>query len=192
SLMYYGQNGVVTRRAARTLSDFKDMRIRDSGGDMQQLMLRALGIVGLPMPLDQVLPALQQGAIEGVMMTIPAATTLKLYDAAKYFTDFAVSTVTAIVVINKSWFDKLPLDLQKIVASDGQTVGRELLPFTLNFTEQENNAWKAGGGEIVHLPASDASQMRSLEGNVPGRVIEGKPDLKQFYDLLVKTAQKYR
>jgi TRAP-type transport system periplasmic protein len=192
SLMYYGENSIATRKAVHTLEDFKGMRIRDSGGDMQGAMMKAIGMVGLPMPLDQVMPAIQQGAIEGVLITLPAGTPLKVYDAAKYFTEIAISTVTSIAVVNKSWFEKLPPDLQKIVADDGAAVGRDIFPFTINFTRQAAEAWKAGGGEIARLSPADMQQIRTLEAPVPHSVVDGMPDVKTFFDLLVKTAQKYR
>jgi TRAP-type C4-dicarboxylate transport system substrate-binding protein len=192
SLMYYGENSIATRKAVHALDDFKGMRIRDSGGDMQEAMMKAIGMVGLPMPLDQVMPAIQQGAIEGVLITLPAATPLKVYDAAKYFTEISVSTVTSIAVLNKSWFEKLPPDLQKVVADDGAAVGRDLFPFTISFTKQEADAWRAGGGEITRLSAADMQGIRTLEAPVPHSVVDGMPDVKQFFDLLVKTAQKYR
>lgn len=192
SLMYYGVNGVATRQAVHTLDDFKGMRIRDSGGDMQAAMMRGLGMVGLPMPLDQVMPAVQQGAIEGVLISITAGTPLKVYDAAKYFSDIAVSTVTSVVVLNRSWFEKLPPDLQKIVADDGAAIGRDIFPFTMNFTKQETDAWTAGGGVVVSFTPAEHQRIRSLEATVPGSVVDANPDVRQFYDLLVKTARKYR
>jgi TRAP-type C4-dicarboxylate transport system substrate-binding protein len=191
-LFYYGDNGINTRRIVRGAADLKGMKIRDYGGDMQQALMRSIGITGIPMPLDQVLPALQQGAIDGTVSVITTSAALKYSDAAKYFAPVNLSTLAVIVVVSKQWFDALPPNLQKIVKDDGRRVSHDMLPFTIDFIKHEADAWVAAGGVIPPISPADVSDIHKLEAGVASEVLGDKPEVKQYYDLVVNASHKYR
>ena len=67
------------------------------------------------MTLGDVLPAIQQGAIDGAVGGIVVFTPMHFQDAAKFVTETGQPTVFVIVEISKKWYDALPADLQKIV-----------------------------------------------------------------------------
>jgi TRAP-type transport system periplasmic protein len=191
-LFYYGDNGLTSRRPIHAVSDLKGLKIRDYGGDMQQALMRSIGITGIPMPLDQVLPALQQGAIDGTVSVITTSAALKYSDSAKYFSPLNISTLAVFCVVSKQWYDALSPNLQKIVKDDGRRVSHDMLPFTLGFIKQEYNAWVAAGGVIPPLTPAQLSEVHKLEANVAGEVLSDKPEVKQYYDFVVTTSHKYR
>jgi TRAP-type C4-dicarboxylate transport system substrate-binding protein len=154
--------------------------------------MQRLGATGVPMPLDQVLPALQTGAIDGVLSTIIVSTPFKYYSVAKYFLQLSPSMLTTVAVVSRSWFEKLPPDLQAIVTNDGQKVGRGMLPFTENYVKDEIKTWTASGGEYIRFSPSDQEQVRSKIADVASDVLKTEPESKRLYDLLVQTARKYR
>jgi TRAP-type C4-dicarboxylate transport system substrate-binding protein len=192
SIFYYAQNGFIMRKPVHTVDDLKNTKIRDFGGPLQDGMVAVLGGAGVPMPLDQVLPALQQGAIDGSITGITTGYSLKYFDVAKYFVEFNPSSIVSIAVVSKQWFDALAPDLQKIIVDDGKSVGRGMLPFTLSFISQAAAGWTAGGGEIVHPSPAVMQVVRAREATVAHDALKDKPDVLQLYDLAVKTAAKYK
>jgi TRAP-type C4-dicarboxylate transport system substrate-binding protein len=191
-LYYYADNGVNTRRPVRDVADLKGMKIRDYGGAMQEALMKSLGVTGVPMPLDQVMPALQQGAIDGTVSGITTTTALKYYDTAKYFAPINMSILAVVVVVSKEWYQGLPADLQRIVAADGRTVSHDIFPYTVAFIKSSNAAWVAAGGVMADFTPAQLRTVHDLESHVAGDVLSDKPQVKQLYDVVVKVAHKYR
>lgn len=191
-LFYYGENGVNTRKPVEKPSDLDDLKIRDYGGDMQAAMMKSIGCAGVPMPLDQVMPAIQQGAIDGTISVITTSAAYKSNEAAKYFAPINLSTLAVAVTVSKIWLKTLPPDLQKIVVDDGRIVSHEIHPWNQEFIKTQTAKWIAQGGVINTFTPSQLKQVHDAESHVASDVLKDKPEVKALYDLAVKTAAKYR
>ena len=190
-LFYYGDNGFDTRRQVRDVADLKDLKIRDYGGAMQAALMKSLGITGVPMPLDQVMPALQQGAIDGTVSAISTSAAFKYYDAAKYYAPLNISVLAVVVVVSKQWYDALPPDLQRIVMDDGRAVSHDIYPYTIGFLKSAATTWVSSGGVMAEFTPAQLRAVHDLESHVAADVLSDKPQVKQLYDLAVKVAAKY-
>ena len=71
------------------------------------------------MTLGDVLPALQQGAVDGAVAGMGPFTKMHFDDAAKYITMTNQPTIFVVAEVNKKWYELLPPDLQKIIDDDG-------------------------------------------------------------------------
>jgi TRAP-type C4-dicarboxylate transport system substrate-binding protein len=180
-----GSNALMVRKPVRKLADAKGLKIRILAGPLQEAEMGVLGASGVPMPLDQVASALQQGAIDGIITNISTATPLKYYTSAPYATEINQPYIFSIAVVSKSWFEKLPPDLQKIVAQDGGRVGRDLFPFITSFLKEERAAWTAGGGELISLPAAEQKQLITELGPISAEVLKDKPAVLSMYKDLI-------
>ena len=96
----------------------KKIRVLASPFQMEQLT--RLGGTGVPLSLGDVLPALQQGTLDGAMSALPVFTALQYYDLAKFINETGHAFVFTTVVFSKRWFDGLPPDLQGIVLATSQ------------------------------------------------------------------------
>ena len=190
-IFYYAQNGFNTRTAVKDPSGLKGLKIRDYGGQMQAALMASLGISGVPMPLDQVLPALQQGAIDGTVSGITTSAALKYQDAAKYFSPLNISVLCDVVVVSKTWFDGLPPDLQKIVVDDGKSVSHDIYGYTVTFTKSQTAAWLAGGGVMTDFSPAQLKQVHDMESHVAADVLKDAPTVKTLYDVVVRVSKKY-
>src|SRR5262245_35770999 len=65
SLIAYGPAGFGNRTPIRVPDDMKGKKFRVLATPIEMAMVSALGATGVPMPLGEVLTALQQGAIDG-------------------------------------------------------------------------------------------------------------------------------
>jgi TRAP-type transport system periplasmic protein len=180
-----GTNALMMRKPVRKLADAKNQKIRILAGPLQEAEMRVLGATGIPMSLDQVAPALQQGAIDGIITNIGTATPLKYYTSAPYATEINTPYIFTIAVISKVWFDTLSPDLQKIVVDDGAKTGRDLFPFVVNFIKDQRQAWTAGGGELIALPPAEQKQLLLQLAPVSGDALKDKPDALALYNAMI-------
>ena len=179
-----------TRTKIAKLSDFAGRKIRVLAAAVQMEQLRKLNATPVPMPLGEVLPALQQGTIDGVMSVLPVLTAFRYYDAAKYILESEQAMVTVVTVLSKIWYDQLPADLQAVLADAGQRASAEVFPWAVDFTAKQRKVWTANGGELAQLSAAEHADLNKLLKPIGAEVTSTKPDEAALYGLLQKTADK--
>ncbi|MGH7313028.1 MAG: TRAP transporter substrate-binding protein [Candidatus Rokuibacteriota bacterium] len=192
SMIVYGPSSYATRRPIRKLDDFKGLKIRVFASPMQTLAVARLGATAAPMPLSEVFPALQRGAIDGNRTGITIFTTFKYYDILKTVTETHDAMVTAIALVSKLWYDKLPPDLQKILVEEGRAVEEECLDWTVAFNNKARQTWLEKGGELIKLPPADQAELIKRLSTVGDEVVTTQPRVKEVYDLMVQTAKAKR
>jgi TRAP-type transport system periplasmic protein len=116
--------GVVhTTRAIRSIVELKGLRLHVTNR-LAGEAVRALGAYGVSVPVAQVPMALAGHAIDGCLDPWDVVPSLRLGDLLKFHTDFAessLSTSAFVLAMNKAAYEKLPLDLKKVIdANSGQ------------------------------------------------------------------------
>jgi TRAP-type transport system periplasmic protein len=192
SIIVYGPTAYATRKPIRKLDDFKGLKIRVFASPMQTLAVARLGATAAPMPLDEVFAALQRGAIDGNRTGITIFTTFKYYDVLKTVTETHDAIVTAIAMVSKPWYDKLPPDLQKVLLEEGEAVQKELFDWTVDFNNKGRQTWTDKGGELIKLPAADQAELMKRVSTVGDEVVAAQPRVKDVYDLMVQRARAKR
>jgi TRAP-type transport system periplasmic protein len=182
-------SSIVSRDPIRHLSDIKGKKLRVLAADMQQEMLKRLGASPIAMTLGDVLPAIQQGAIDGAVLAVTVDATMHYYDAAKYITETGQPFIFSMAFLSKKWFDGLPKDLQTILTTDAGKAAAEVNPWAANFYEKESQLWKQHG-EIIKLPASEQAEMMTTLETVGQDVVKRRPNLAQAYSVFVQAAKR--
>jgi TRAP-type C4-dicarboxylate transport system substrate-binding protein len=175
---------ILTRNPSRHLADFKGLKIRILTSEFQIEQVKRLGATPVAMSLGDVMPALQQGAIDGALAAVAPFTPLHFYDAAKYMTETGHYNVFLVIEMSRKWLDALPPDLQKIVRDDAESVSRSVLPWQLTEIETQRKAWVAHGGELISLPADEQADMMKRMSTIADDVGAKRPAIKEMYDLL--------
>ena len=121
-LFMVNPSAIASKTPIRHLADFKGKKIRIFASQFQSVAFDRLGATPVAMSLGDVLPALQQGAIDGAVASTAVFTAFHYQDAAKYVTETGQPAIFAIVEISKKWYDTLPPDLQQMV---DQTAAKE-------------------------------------------------------------------
>jgi TRAP-type transport system periplasmic protein len=193
SLIVYGPASFVARTPIRTPDDLRGKKLRVLATPIESAMMAQVGATGVPMTLGEVLPALQQGALDGVQSALTVFTTFKYYDVAKYHTNTDHYFITSIGTVSKKWLDGLPADVQKAVLEEGRAVHDELLDWTKNFYQAGVKTWKekTGSGWIELTPEQRSAFRSKMEG-VDGTVAEKVPGIKEWLDLLRTKAKALR
>jgi len=176
-----GPTGINSRTAIRHIADIKGKKIRVLASPLQMAPISAMGGTPVPMALSAVLPALRQGAIDGVLSVLPVLSAFRYYDAAKYFTNTDFSFIVSQASISKVWFDKQPKDLQKIIADSAISASSNLYPWALKFHASEKKKWRDHGGEIIDLPKAEREAELVKLVKLTDGLMKDKPALKGLY-----------
>jgi TRAP-type transport system periplasmic protein len=182
-------SSIVSRDPVRHLSDIKGKKLRVLAADMQQEMLKRLGASPIAMTLGDVLPAIQQGAIDGAVLALTVDTTMHYYDSAKYITNTGQPFIFSMTFLSKKWFDGLPKDLQAILDADAAKAAAEVKPWAADFYNKEAQIW-AQHGEIINLPANEQAEMMKTLETVGQDVVKHRPNLAQPYQTFVEAAKR--
>jgi TRAP-type transport system periplasmic protein len=154
-----GPSSIASRKPLHDLADLKGLKIRVLASPFQLEMIKRMDASPVAMSLGDVLPALQQGAIDGGLATITVFTTFHYLDAAKYVLESDQPYLNSIIVMSKKWLEGLPPDLQKIIHDDAASVSTGVVPFVKDFFAASRKAWTDGGGELARLPDAEQAAM---------------------------------
>jgi TRAP-type C4-dicarboxylate transport system substrate-binding protein len=184
SLFLSGPTGIATRAPFRSLAHLQGKKIRVSASPFQIGQIARLGATGVPMSLGDVLPALQQGTIDGALVTVGVSTALGYYDTTKYMNEAGFAFAFSFAALSKRWFDTLPVDLQAMVLATAKETGTEINPWAIDFLARQRKAWVGKGGELDVLSAADHAEMMAKTGAVSDDIVKTTPELKPMWDLL--------
>lgn len=171
------------------LSDFSGRRIRVLASDTEQAAVQALGGASIPMSLQEVLPAMQQGTIDGVSSVLGVFASLRFYDAAPYITDTRLWALIPVALVSKVWFDKLPPDLQQAVKETGQKIEPVIHKWQLDRINSDREVWAKANGKIMTLSPEDQAEAQKRVLATVDPILAKDPPLKAFYEKLRSLAQ---
>jgi TRAP-type C4-dicarboxylate transport system substrate-binding protein len=181
---------IAAKTPIRMLSDFKGKKIRIFASKFQSEAFDRLGATPVAMSLGDVLPALQQGAIDGAVASTAVFSAFHYQDASKYVTETGQPAIFAVVEISKKWYDTLPPDLQQTI---DQTAAQETVavnPQAMEITENSRKAWEAGGGELLKLPPDQQQTLLQMLSSVGADVSAQKPLLNAAYKIVSDAAAR--
>ena len=189
-LFISGSNAFVMRTPVNNIEGFAGMKVRVFASPMQTEQMRVLKATAVPMSLGEVLPALQQGALDGALGSPPVFTPLKYMSAAKYLVYTQQSVTTSIAVVSRKWLQSMPADLQKIVVEDGMREAATLFPTSNKLLDESFDGWKAGGGEVITWPKAELDRLDALMAPIPAAVVAARPEEKPMFDLLMASVNR--
>jgi len=166
----------------KTYKDAAGRKIRIFASDMERETIHRFGATGVPMSLGEVLPALQQGVIDGARTTVSIFNAFKFYGSAKYLLKTEESMVCPLQFVSRQWFESLPGDLQQILLEEAKSADLATHQFALGFLEDNYKSWVDNGGEIIELTPEEREEMTRQLQEV-GEVVTSKDSA---------TAQTYR
>lgn len=186
------QSVMVTRMPLRHVADFKGKKIRIFASQFQSEAFKRLGITPVAMTLGDVLPAIQQGAIDGAVTGIGPVANFHMVDAAKFVTLTGQPAIFLIAEVNQKWFDALPKDLQQIIEKEAKAQSLAINPYAVEQVKQSEAAYKAGGGELIELPPSEKTAMMKSIASVAPDVSSKNPALAAAYKIVSDAAAQTR
>jgi TRAP-type C4-dicarboxylate transport system substrate-binding protein len=183
---------IIAKRPIRRLDDFKGKKLRIFASEFQFEALKRLGASPVAMTLGDVLPAIQQGTIDGAIAALNVYVPMQFQDAAKYVTETNQPAIFLIVEISKKWYDALPKDLQQVVDKVAARESQGINPVAADFVEKMRKTWVERGGELISLPPDEQAQMMKTLSTVGADVSKNKPTLAAAYKIVTDAAARAR
>jgi len=185
-------DSLVSKVPIRTLTDLRGKKVRIFASGFQSEALKRLNVTPVAMTLGDVLPALQQGAIDGAIAGITVFSAFHYQDAAKYVTEVNQPSIFLMLEISKTWYQSLPPDLQAIVDKDAAAETAAINPAALDLFKKAREDWTAKGGELISLSPDDQEKLMQTIASVGEDVSRSKPPVHDAYGVVLDAAKRTR
>ncbi|MGH6914226.1 MAG: TRAP transporter substrate-binding protein [Geminicoccales bacterium] len=192
SLFIYSPTSYATREPLRAIEDFKGRKLRVLASEMERAATNALGATAVPIDFSEVVPALERGTIDGMKSGLSAFTAIKVYDVVKFATLTHEAIIPEVMMVSRSWFERQPPDIQKMILEEGRAIEPGLHEYTKQAQIDAREIWREHGGELIELSDKDRSEMMARLAKVADEVFASKPKVAELYELMTRIADKHR
>jgi C4-dicarboxylate-binding protein DctP len=192
AVFIHSPNELASRKPVRSLADIAGQKIRVPGSPLLIEPLKKLGAAPLSMPLGEVLPALQNGTIDGALAGTTVFTAFKYYDVVKARTRLPSSFITVSVLTNRKFLASLGKELETVVREEAAKADAAVAAWGVEDIARSQKIWEKEGGQNIALSAADQRKFLDTVGAVTHPILTSTPQFKEDYDAFAGTAQKYR
>jgi TRAP-type transport system periplasmic protein len=182
---YFGKQPI------RTLADFKGKKFRVNATAAERAKMRQLGGTAIPMDLAEVVPGLQQGAIDGTQSATAVYVNFKFNEINRSLTDSTDTMVVSVAAVSRAFLDKLPADLRQIVVDEGLKLQPRMMAQSRVIDEAMRKRWTEAGGEWLQFSNDDQTKLRQLLDGIGEEVTKDNPAVNAFYKRLAAASRKY-
>lgn len=120
--LYVGGYEIFSNKNIRVPADLKGMKIRSAGG-VQDVTVKALGSIPIPIASPEVYEAVQRKTLDGVLFPWTGVKPYKMHEVTKNATFGASLGATALTyVINEKAYQKLPQNVRDAMAKAAEEV----------------------------------------------------------------------
>jgi TRAP-type transport system periplasmic protein len=188
ALTVYDHQRIALKTPANKLADLSGRRVRVLASESEQASIAALGAAPVPISLPEVMPALQQGAIDGVSSVLGVFVAFRYQDAAPHVLDTGLWYLMPIVMVNKGWYDRLAPDLQKAIVETGAMLEADNYRWQTARIAEDSKAWVEKGGRFTKLSAPEQQEAQKRVLDAVQSVLSKNAPLKALYDQLKAVA----
>jgi TRAP-type C4-dicarboxylate transport system substrate-binding protein len=183
---------VVSKKPIRHLADFKGKKLRIFASEFQSVAFQRLGATPVAMSPADVLPAIQQGALDSAAFGVQLLSGLHFYDSVRYVTMTSHSAIFILVALSKKWYESLPPDLREIVDRDAAREAAAINPQAVDILNGARKTWVSNGGELINLPPQEQVDMLKTLSSVGQDVAANKPTIKEAYQIVKEAAERLK
>lgn len=173
-------------RPIMTPDDIKGLKLRTLPTPVQIAFWKALGAIPTPMDWAEVMPALQQGVIDGQENPPAVMYPYRVFEVQKYYSLTGHSNEPTVIVMSQQSYDKLPPELQKAIHESWA----EVAPFELQIAAEYNSQIMDKLGKVMQInevPEATLAHFRKVANSVYEGAFEAiGPDGKAFVQEVVK------
>lgn len=189
----HGPVMLVSHKPIHKAADFKNQKIRVPGAaPLQVEPFRKLGALPVSMPLGEVLSAMQNHTIDGLVAAATIFTAFKYYDLAKGMTRLPGSYLIVPVMANKTFLKSLGPELEAAVREEAFKAQQKVEAFAKQDIEKTLGIWKQHGGELIELsPDQQKEYLQQVESVLPA-LMKSSPNLKADYEFLHASTKPLR
>lgn len=162
---------IMSKKPIKSLEDIKNYNLRASGGAAQILKAWGANPVGMPMPAT--VEALQKGVVQGLFSSLEVMKDFKFAETCRYVTITNAVIYPFVTVMNKSKWNSLPKDVQKVL----DDLAAEHSEWTGNYNDdywKEAMEWskKNYNVEVIELSKQELAKWNELLEPITQKWIE--------------------
>jgi len=183
------RNMGIRTKAVRLPGDLSGLKIRSQESKVHLAFWKALGATPIPVPMPDVLSALQTGLVDGADSSIIIMSASGWLDTVKYLTISRHIYQPAVVAFNKGYFDNLPRQTRFILLEEFKKI-QALIRKGLKEVEPELlKEYMAKGIEVIELTPAERKEFEDKVRIVQDEFRELFGD---FLEITYKAQAKHR
>lgn len=187
-----GATGIATRNPVRTLDDLKGLKLRVLATKVEIALVRAYGATGVPMDFTEVVPAIQNGTVDGTRIAKAVLVPSRFYSVAKNLYDESTGYLPAGLYVSKTWFEGLPAAHRQAIRETSDAVTDRTAQFSIAFNARAEQAWRDNGGEFTSPTPADRAELDRRARAVSEEVLTADAGVKAMYELIKQAADTTR
>ena len=156
---------------------------------MHTVAMEKIGATGVPMNPSDTLLALSSGAMDANRAGLSFLVAFKYFDIVKFATEVQGDSMGfSVFVVGKSWYDKLPSDIQRGMVDVAGSIEREMTDFSIEWNRKAEQTWKERGAELIRLRPDEEAEFTRRMSVVGDEVVAKNPRIKEAYTLMLDRA----
>ena len=152
----------------RKPEDFKGIKFRTMASPLILETYKLLGASPTPIPYMETYSALQLGMADGQENPLSSIVDMRFHEVQKYLTHSNHVVGVLPIMVNKRWFEKLPPDIQKILA-DAAIEWADMSPELCLKNEKEMLEWLKKNSKIQMIDLTDEERQAFVAATRPVR-----------------------
>lgn len=182
--IYNSPTVVFTMKPVADLDGMKGLKIRTFASPMQIKPMELLGATPLPLALSEVVPQLESGGLDGLLVGMPILTAFKYYDIGKNITDLRFAEIVSVTVVNEDWFQQQPEEVRAAIVEAGRVAEANVFPWGVENVEKTYKIWTENGGVVNRLSAEEQAKMEAQFSELAATLVDADPAVKAEYERL--------
>ncbi|MBW2609053.1 MAG: TRAP transporter substrate-binding protein DctP [Deltaproteobacteria bacterium] len=188
-----GNVNLFSKKPIQRVDDFPGLRIWTWSGDpISKKTFSVMGSNPIPLSITDVTTALNTGMIDTVYAPPLGALALQWHSNVKYMTSLPIAHATGAVLISKSYFNKIPHDLSKILKHEMEQTMIELTADLNSQAEEAVSLIQGSGVKLIPMPSgSDLEDFYRVHDQV-AQALSGKIYPKELLDQVYEILNSIR
>jgi TRAP-type C4-dicarboxylate transport system substrate-binding protein len=185
---------IFSKQPIHSLDDMKSRRVWLWQGDpMGQAFFNASGISPVPLSIIDVYTSLSTGLIDTVYAPPLGAIALQWFTKTPYISSVPLTNGMGGLIVSKRFHDRLPADLQTLLAETGRTTGEKLIAATRIDNRKSITTLEERGLEFIE-PGEGMSEaaLQDLRDRAAADLIKSDYIPSAVFDKTLRLLRQYR
>ena len=182
--IYNSPTVVFTMKEVTTLEGLRGLKIRTFASPLQIKPMEQVGATPLPLALTEVIPQLESGGLDGMLVGMPILTAFKYYDVGKNILDLRFAEIVSVTVVNEDWFQAQTDEVKAAIVEAGRAAEQRVFPWGVENVEKTYKIWTDNGGKIHKLSDEDQAKMEADFSKLAAELLAAEPAVQAEYDRL--------
>lgn len=188
--MYNSPTVVFTKAPVTNLEDLKGLKIRTFASPLQIKPMELLDVTPLPLALSEVIPQLQSGGLDGMLVGVPILTAFKYYDVGKNILDLRFAEIISVTVMNEAWYQQQNEDVKAAIIAAGRAAEEKVFPWGVENVQKTYEIWTDNQGVVTALSVEEQARMEAEFSKLATDLLALQPEVQAEYEKLQALVEK--